>query len=211
MGSLPVAAVQHAGRPQILIADDDRVSLTVLAAALKRWDFDVLSANNGMEAWALLLAHQPAIVILDWMMPDIDGPDLCRRIRAEPACAHTHVMLLTSRNETSDLVQGLEAGADDYLAKPFNREELKARVDVGIRVVTLQRELNQQIAALQEALAKVTALEGLLPICSYCKRIRSDAQEWEQMESYISTHSSAQFSHSVCPSCLAGLLEATTD
>ena len=96
---------------------------------------------------------------------------------------------------------GLDAGADDYLAKPFDRNELRARVQVGVRVVELQRHLAEHIKELETALSQVKQLQGILPICSYCKKIRDDQNYWQRVESYISDHSEAEFSHSICPSC----------
>jgi len=110
-------------------------------------------------------------------------------------------MLLTSRDSRADLVAGLDAGADDYLIKPFDPEELRARVHVGLRVLSLQDRLSEQVAELQAALAKVRQLAGLLPICSYCKRIRNDNNYWEQVDSYIAHHSDTLFSHGICPAC----------
>jgi DNA-binding response OmpR family regulator len=141
------------------------------------------------------------------MMPTLDGPELCRRIRANTATAPMYVMLLTSRSARSDLVAGLEAGADDYLVKPFDLGELRARVHVGMRVATLQERLADRVAELQAALASVKQLSGLLPICSYCKRIRSDKDYWEQVDSYIAHHSEAQFSHGICPTCYTKVME----
>jgi DNA-binding response OmpR family regulator len=134
------------------------------------------------------------------MMPEIDGLDLCRRIREDPASAPTYVILLTSRDASGDLVAGLDAGADDYLVKPFDREELRARVQVGARVARMQGQLTDQIGLLQQALARVKQIEGFLSLCSYCKRIRSE-YDWEQIETYLSEHSNATFSHGICPAC----------
>src|SRR5437763_1361378 len=187
-----------------LIADDDRIAREILGRNLRQWGFDVVSARDGGEAWSHLeRADAPTLAIVDWMMPEIDGPSLCSRMRAERPTANVYLMLLTSLESRSDIVAGLNAGADDYIVKPFDPDELRARVNVGVRILTLQDRLNQRVAELQQALTNVKTLHGLLPICSYCKRIRGDNQYWQQVEQYISDHSDAQFSHGICPSCYA--------
>jgi phosphoserine phosphatase RsbU/P len=190
-------------RLRALVADDDRVTATVLAASLRRWNFDVTMAHNGEEAWdAICGPASPALAILDWMMPGVDGLTLCSRIRQSPDCSHMYVILLTSRDSSADIVVGLEAGADEYLVKPFDPNELRARVHTGVRVLHLQQRLVQKIEALEEALANVKQLRGLLPMCSYCKSIRNDGDYWQQLETYIGDHSDAEFSHGICPTCL---------
>lgn len=192
---------------QILIADDDRVSSAMLAGILRKWDFDVLSAADGDAAWDLLCEHRPPVAIVDWMMPTVDGPELCRRLRADDRTAGTYVILLTSKDTTDDLIAGLDAGADDYVTKPFDRGELRARVQVGVRVASLQTRLRDKVVELEHALGTITQLEGLLPICAYCKRIRSGDDRWDQVETYIRARSKAEFSHGVCPTCLDKLLQ----
>jgi DNA-binding response OmpR family regulator len=189
---------------RVLIADDDRLTTTMLTHALANWElFEASVAHDGESAWQAILAERPQLAILDWMMPGVEGPALCRRIRADPSTAHLYVILLTARDSHEDLVAGLDAGADDYLIKPFDHEELRARLNVGARVVGLQRRLAERVSELEAALSAVKQLQGMIPICSYCKRIRSDRNDWEPLESYISEHSEAQFSHGICPSCLA--------
>jgi sigma-B regulation protein RsbU (phosphoserine phosphatase) len=190
-----------------LIADDDAVTAMMLARALERWGLTVAVARDGHDAWQKL-QDDPGIglAVLDWMMPGLDGPALCGRIRNDPARAHMHVILLTSRNERADVIAGIDAGADDYLIKPFDPEELRARVHVGIRILSLQERLNERVAELEEALASVKQLRGLLPICSYCKRVRGDGNYWEQVEQYVAQHSDATFSHGVCPTCYQAAL-----
>ena len=159
-------------------------------------------AHDGERAWQTLREDREiAMTILDWMMPGLDGPEICRRIREDSSLAQMYVILLTGREGRADLVAGLDAGADDYIVKPFDPEELHARVQVGVRVVTLQERLTDRVSELQSALSKVKQLTGLLPICSYCKRIRSDQNYWEQVESYFSQHSDATFTHGICPQC----------
>ena len=185
-----------------LIADDDRISRRVLEAALSRLGIESRLADNGAAAWDVIQRTGPSLAILDWMMPSLDGLELCRRIRETPEHAHMYVILLTGRQGRDDVIQGLDAGADDYLVKPFDQRELGARVRTGLRILSLQRQLTEQIEALRETLANVKQLKGLLPICSYCKRIRKDQDYWQHLEAYISDHSDAQFSHGICPGCL---------
>jgi DNA-binding response OmpR family regulator len=191
---------------QILIADDERVSSAMLGAILRKWGFDVLSVADGAAAWDALCEHRPPVAIVDWMMPTVDGPELCRRIRADERTAGTYVVLLTSKDSTDDLIAGLEAGADDYITKPFDRGELRARVQVGVRVATLQANLREKVRELEHALGTITELEGLLPICAYCKRIRSEDDQWHQVETYIRARSKANFTHGICPTCFDKVL-----
>jgi phosphoserine phosphatase RsbU/P len=185
-----------------LVADDDRIGATILSAALERWGLEVVLAQDGNEAWRIAQSEKDiAIAILDWEMPGLDGPEVCRRIRGDASLRRTYIILLTGRGNRPDIVAGLDAGADDYVVKPFDDDELRARVHVGLRVMSLQQELTERVADLQSALSRVKTLTGLLPICSYCKKIRSDNNYWEQLESYIAHHSEAQFSHGICPSC----------
>jgi len=190
-----------------LIADDDRIATEILSTALQRMNIVVSVTNDGGAAWELLTAGDaPSLAIIDWMMPTVDGLELCRRIRQNAAHAHMYVILLTGRDDRKDVVAGLDAGADDYIVKPFDPDELRARVQVGIRVLTLQERLADRVTELQEALTRVKRLQGLLPICSYCKRIRGDDQYWQQVDSYIVEHSDAQFTHGICPPCSQKLM-----
>ena len=185
-----------------LVADDEPVTAVTLARTLERWGLEVTVAHNGEEAWEILQRDPGiALAVLDWMMPGVDGPELCRRIRQDEARSHLYALLLTARDSRADLVAGLDAGADDYLIKPFDPEELRARVQVGVRVLKLQERLADRVTDLQAALGKVKQLHGLLPICSYCKSVRIDGNYWEQVEEYVSHHSDVQFSHGICPAC----------
>jgi DNA-binding response OmpR family regulator len=188
----------------VLIADDDRIAREVLSRSLAKMGYDVTATADGAEAWDhLQRITDPTLAILDWMMPHIDGPDVLRRARAERPLANMYLILLTALESRRDVIAGLEAGADDYIVKPFDPDELRARVQVGVRVLTLQERLTEQVAELQAALSNVKQLRGLLPMCSYCKRIRGDDQYWQQVEAYITEHSDAQFSHGICPACYA--------
>lgn len=187
---------------QILIVEDSLVSRRLLETTLRRWGYDVLTTCDGSEAWQLLqTGNVPPIAIVDWMMPKMEGPELCRRLRRTPAISSLYLILLTAKGTREEIVTGLEAGADDYLVKPFDPEELRARVGVGRRIVELQQSLAAHVRELQETLAQVRSLHGLLPICAYCKRIRDDKSYWQEVEAYISQHAEVQFSHGICPGC----------
>jgi DNA-binding response OmpR family regulator len=135
------------------------------------------------------------------MMPGIDGLEVCRRMRAAMPNAATYIILVTARGGLENVVQGLEAGADEYITKPFDPRELRARLRAGVRIVQLQKALLEGYHELEDALKRVKQLQGLLPICSYCKKIRNDRNYWEQVDAYVASHSEAQFSHGVCPDC----------
>ena len=197
---------------RILIAEDDAVSRRVLEATLVKWGFEVTTTTNGTEAWQVLVAEgAPKLAILDWMMPEIDGLEICRRIRQRPGAGPLHIILLTARGRKEDVIAGLQAGADDYVTKPFDHEELRARVQVGVRLIELQSTLAERVAELEEALARVRQLRGLLPICSYCKKVRDDKNYWQQVEQYVSDHADVKFSHGICPDCYRSVVEPQLD
>jgi DNA-binding response OmpR family regulator len=174
----------------------------MVSKALSEAKYDVVTAEDGQEAVAILEKGEgPWLVVLDWEMPALTGPEVCARVRELTLPISPYLILLTSRGETADAVAGLTSGADDYLTKPFHDVELQARVRVGERVVELQRKLADRVADLEGALARVNRLEGLLPICSYCKRVRDDDNYWHQVEAYVGDRSQARFSHGVCPEC----------
>lgn len=127
---------------KILIAEDDNISRRILKTILKRWGYGVVSVCDGREAWTRLQEKDaPRLVILDWMMPEMDGIEICRRVRRINNVEPMYIILLTARDDKKDIIKGLEAGADDYIAKPFDKDELRARVNVGRRVVELQSAL----------------------------------------------------------------------
>src|SRR5947209_7291719 len=136
---------------KILIAEDDRVSRLLLETTLRAWGYETVSAGDGAEACALMLSEEPpSIAILDWMMPAMDGVEVTRAVRQQPETRTTYIILLTAKQETEDIVAALDAGADDYLTKPFAREELRVRVQAGARIVALQSSLAVRIAELED-------------------------------------------------------------
>jgi phosphoserine phosphatase RsbU/P len=187
---------------RILLADDDAVSRRLLAAAIIRWGYQPVIATSGPEAWALLQQPEaPAILILDWLMPEMDGPAISQKVRQDPRLASAYIILLTSKSRKEDVVLGLDSGADDFISKPFNNEELRARIRVGIRITQLQVALADRVRKLEEALERERTLIGLLPICAHCKKIRDQQENWEAIETYLSDRVEVQFSHSICPDC----------
>ena len=190
---------------RILIADDEFVSRRVLEATLKRAGHEVIACNDGDEAIRAYLGGdtKPSIAILDWDMPGISGIELCRRLRARSSEAYIYIIMLTARDSTEDVVEGFDAGADDFVSKPFQAEELTARIRAGERIVKLETSLAKKVAELEAAEGHVEQLQGILPICMHCHKIRNDNAAWEKVETYIATRSHAQFSHCLCSDCFS--------
>ena len=195
---------------KILVAEDDAVTRRMLVVTLERLGWDVITAEDGNAAWRVFETLKgkdaPEIAVLDWMMPGIEGIEICRRLHTTPGFELVYIILVTSRGGKEDLSYGLAAGANDYITKPFDPVELEARVRVGQRMVKLQTSLAARVTEVEAALAHVQRLQGLLPICSYCKKVRNEANYWEQVESYFTTHSDLDFTHSICPQCTEKML-----
>ena len=187
---------------RILVAEDGKVDRLRLEKILSEWGFEVESFRDGNKTMARLSEPDPPrLCILDWVMPGIEGTELCRRIRERLPEDSFYLIILTARQGIDNVIEGLSAGADDYVTKPFVSRELRQRIDVGVRVLGLEQLLNKKVNQLEEALEDVKSLQGLLPICSYCNKIRNDEDYWEKVETYISRHADVEFSHSICPTC----------
>lgn len=173
---------------KILAVEDDAVSRRVLGQALKRLGYEVELASDGEEAWEKLQVDPMRIVVSDWMMPKMDGLELCRKIRERANENYVYFVLLTGLDATEkNQREAADAGVDDFLTKPLNRNELWMRLRVAGRILNYTKQLQQ--------------LEQLMPICSYCKKIRDDKNYWQQIEGYINERTGSEFSHSVCPDC----------
>jgi sigma-B regulation protein RsbU (phosphoserine phosphatase) len=172
---------------KILTADDDEIARRILTKTLKSLGHEVVETRDGQEAWAEYRLHHFHLVISDWMMPVLNGIEFTKLVRSEIRQKYTYVIMLTSLEGKGRYLEGMEAGADDFINKPFDKETLAARLRVAERILNLQAEVKQ--------------LEGLLPICSYCKKIKDDEQKWQHMETYISKRTEANFSHGICPDC----------
>jgi sigma-B regulation protein RsbU (phosphoserine phosphatase) len=181
----------------VLVVDDDPVSRAQFSALAQAAGYQVSLAVNGLEAWDLFQVARIPIVISDWYMPEMDGPELCRRIRARTRQPYVYFILVTAKGGKQQYLAGMEAGADDFIAKPVDPDELRARLTVAERILGLRQELHQ--------------LEALLPICSYCKRIRNERNEWETLDSYLERRFDTQLSHGICPECYARHVQPQLD
>jgi DNA-binding response OmpR family regulator len=191
---------------RVLVAEDHYVSRHLLERNLMNWGFQVLTAEDGEEALQILESDDaPPLAILDWMMPKMDGLEVCARVREHANRPYVYLVLLTAKSQKEEIAAGLQAGADDYVIKPFDPDELRARLTVGQRVVELERALARKVGDLESALADVRELKSLLPICMYCKAVRDDQDYWHAIDAYIHQETGTDFSHGICPACMAKL------
>lgn len=187
---------------RILVADDNEITVFKLTELLSELHYEVIVARDGEEAWKQMSDDDaPKIALLDWRMPGRDGVTICQMIRQQRRSIAPYIILLTGNDDKRDIIKGLEAGADDYVTKPYDIDILKVRIKAGERVINLQSELSDRIEALNQSVKHIERLQGIIPICMYCKRIRNDKESWDQIDQYITEHSNAQFSHSMCPEC----------
>ncbi len=195
-----------------LIVDDTPDVCMILERRLTHMGLDVTTADNGALGLTYAVRDRPQLIIVDWMMPGMDGPTLCQHIRKEPTLQSSYVLMLTAQAGTEATAEALDAGADEFLTKPLDDRELSARIRAGLRIATLNSDLadrnatlSAKIVELEVALATISTLEGLLPICAQCKNIRREDRTWEPIECYVMKHSTAQFTHSLCEPCLSML------
>ena len=173
---------------KILIAEDDPVSVKILQFTLQHYGHEVVTAANGTEAWEAFDREPVRVIVSDWMMPGLDGLQLCQKVRQRVRTDYTYFILLTAINTGRDnLRKAMDAGIDDFLAKPLDREAIMMRLRVAERILEYTTQIRQ--------------LKELIPICMYCKRVRDDTNYWDQVETYIHTHTGSQFSHGICPDC----------
>lgn len=175
---------------KILIAEDDPVSVKILQFTLAHYGHEVIAAEDGAKAWELFNADPVRVIISDWMMPELDGLQLCQKVRERPKTDYTYFILLTAIHTGRDnMRKAMDAGIDDFLTKPLDREAVMMRLRVAERILEFTTQIRQ--------------LKELLPICMYCKRVRDDQDYWQQVESYIHTHTGTNFSHGICPDCFS--------
>lgn len=178
---------------KILIAEDDDISRDILAGQLKKLGHEVVAVENGAKAWAVFQEGAIQLVITDWQMPELDGLELCRRIRSDPREKYTYVVVLTALDGKVGYLEGMSAGADDFVSKPCDLVDLSVRLRVAERILKLQLEVRQ--------------LEGLLPICPHCKKIHDEHDAWQPVEAYIMQRTDAQFTHGICPDCYETIMK----
>lgn len=174
---------------KILLVEDDAVSRETLRSILMAQGHDVVTAEDGTAAWDRWLLSRFRVIVADWLMPGMDGLELCRKIRARRPEPYTYIILVTVRTGRGNFLEAMRAGVDDFITKPVDAEELVARLVAAERIVGLREELFQ--------------LEGLLAICSYCRRLRDDDGNWIPLERFIEQRSGSLLSHSICPDCYA--------
>ena len=181
----------------ILIAEDDIIYRKILQWALKSLKHNVEVAKNGSIAWEIWQKKQHQLIISDWVMPGMTGIELCQKIRAHNQLRYTYIIMLSKMGGRKNYLKAMDAGVDDFISKPFYREQVLARIRVAERILSLQSEISN--------------LSELLPICSYCKRIRDDENYWEKVESYIKKFTNVRFSHGICPDCYDNISKPQLD
>ena len=192
----------------IMVADDSKMNLRILVEALGNEGYTVRPALSGRIALEAARREIPDLILLDILMPDMNGYEVCEALKRDARLKDVPVIFISALGDVADKVKGFSAGGVDYISKPFQTEELLARVETHLTLRNLQKdfekkntrllELNER---LQQALDEIKTLKGILPICGHCKKIRDANNSWQTMEDYVSDHSEARFSHSVCPEC----------
>jgi sigma-B regulation protein RsbU (phosphoserine phosphatase) len=173
---------------KVLAIEDDNMSMAILRRALERLGHTVISARDGEEGWSAWLREKTRVVVSDWQMPRLDGLRLCRRFRAQEGRDYVYFILLTAAGATvQNRRAAAEAGVDDFLTKPIDMSRLWMRLRVAERILKFTTQVHR--------------LEEMMPMCSYCKKIRDDQNYWQQIESYINERTGTEISHSVCPEC----------
>jgi DNA-binding response OmpR family regulator len=171
----------------ILIVEDNPINVRLFSTILEPCGYRVMTALNPQEAFDLLAREKPHLILLDVMLPGMDGFQVARTIKTHAEWKDIPIIFVTARNEVESIVEGFDAGGVDYVTKPYNPPELLARVRTHLE--------------LQHAREKIQTLQGLLPICASCKKIRDKTGTWQRLESYVSEHSKAKFTHGLCPDC----------
>jgi response regulator RpfG family c-di-GMP phosphodiesterase len=187
---------------KVLVVDDDADVLWGTVRLVKSMGYQVFQADSGKSCMDQLKKNLVDLIVLDVMLPDLSGVDLCKALKADPVYKSIFVVLTSGMKISSlDQADGLDFGADGYIARPVSNREFKSRINAMVRILRAERERDDLITNLQDALSQVKLLEGLLPFCTYCKKIRDDKGYWSRIETFIETHSEAELGESICPDC----------
>jgi CheY-like chemotaxis protein len=197
--------VKNTSKPFVVIVDDIQENVRILHHALREQPYSFAIAYSGNELLNILENHPVTLILLDVMLPDIDGFTLAKQILADERYKEIPIIFVTARAEQEDKLKGFEAGGVDYVSKPFDSREILERVRTHVNLRLAMEEQKRLNRELQEALDRVKKLEGIIPICSSCKKIRSDEGYWTQVERYVTEHTGVMFSHSLCPDCASRL------
>lgn len=189
----------------ILLVDDNSSNLQTLTTMLSGEGYEIRIAKSGADALQSVRQHPPDLILLDVLMPGMNGHEVCQRLKADAATQDIPVIFVTALAELPEKIKGFEVGGVDYITKPFQAEEVIARVNTHVTMRLLRKKLENNIARLQKTLDEVKTLKGLIPICSSCKKMRDDKGYWNQIEIYMKNHTGAQFSHGICPACIEKL------
>lgn len=174
---------------KVHIVEDDKTTRRLLENVISMLGYDLVSHEDGAEAWESFQTERPEIVISDWMLPGMDGLELCRGLRQSMKETYTYFVLVTAQKRSRpNLEQAIIAGVDDFLKKPISSEEIWNRLRVAERILNFTHQVRR--------------LESLIPICCYCKKVRHDGDLWEQIELYVNERTGADFTHSICPNCM---------
>jgi sigma-B regulation protein RsbU (phosphoserine phosphatase) len=193
---------------KVLVVEDDPFFQRVLQKRLTVDGYQVQTASDGREGMKAIVSFEPDLVISDWMMPEVDGLELCQSVKTGLGENAPYFILLTAKGEISDRLLGLETGADDYLVKPCDQGELMARVRAGLRIVLLSQALRRSVAELSAANAALEAAKRpaerfmtTLPMCSVCRHVRDEDGGWHALDEYLIERQYADFTHGICPDC----------
>jgi PleD family two-component response regulator len=187
---------------KILVVDDDPYILSITARVLHTTGCQLITAASGRECMASVRNDRPDLILLDMVLPDMSGMEICRKVKTDPQYKRTYILFFSGlRTDSMEQANGLNIGADGYIVKPITNSELLARVNAFLRIIRAERERDRLIVELKQALSKIKQLSGLLPICSHCSKIRDEEGSWNKLETYIEANSEADFSHSICPEC----------
>jgi DNA-binding response OmpR family regulator len=173
---------------KIIIVDDEPVARAILQRALEKLGYEIIATGNGLEAWEVFDREPVRLIVSDWKMPTLDGPGLCEKVRDRKKTLYTYFILLTAQDTRPENYKlATDAGVDDFLTKPFDRPTIEMRLRVAERILRFTTEIRQ--------------LQDLIPICSYCRKIRNDGNYWQLVEIYLGEQTGSNFTHGICPEC----------